>query len=162
MSDRASWPEAWCPTCRVAPGARCRNPNAQGRREPLSGESVWQELEARERFLTDALEPLISEYDDIIIDTPPNLGLLTVNALVVAELVVAPVRAEDDASLHGIRERRQTLHKLTDRLSARAPVLMPVLTRWQPLRISSRLIEQAPVVESLRPAVRVPARHHHT
>ena len=35
---------------------------------------------------------------------------------------------------------------------------MPILTRWQPLRISSRLIEQALVVESLRPAVRVPAR----
>src|SRR5690242_8013121 len=29
---------------------------------------------ARERFLTDALEPLIGEYDDILIDTPPNLG----------------------------------------------------------------------------------------
>jgi chromosome partitioning protein len=38
----------------------------------------------RERFLTDALEPMISEYDEIVIDTPPNLGLLTVNALVVA------------------------------------------------------------------------------
>ena len=35
---------------------------------------------------------------------------------------------------------------------------MPILTRWQPLRISSRLIEQSLVGESLRPAVRVPAR----
>ena len=35
---------------------------------------------------------------------------------------------------------------------------MPVLTRWHPLRISSRLIEQALVVEDLRAAVRVPAR----
>jgi chromosome partitioning protein len=112
----------------------------------------------RERFLTDALEPLIAEYDDIVLDTPPNLGLLTVNALVAAEVVIAPVSAEDDASLHGIRELRQTLGKLTDRLSAPSPALMPVLTRWQPLRISSRLIEQALVVENLRPAVRVPAR----
>lgn len=112
----------------------------------------------RERFLTEALEPLVGEYEDIIIDTPPNLGLLTVNALVVAELVVAPVSAEDDASLHGIRELRRTLRKLTDRLRAPSPVLMAVLTRWQPLRISSRLIEQALEVEGLRPAVRVPAR----
>ena len=112
----------------------------------------------RERFLADTLEPLTGDYDDIIIDTPPNLGLLTVNALVVAELVVAPVSAEDDASLHGIRELRQTLHKLTDRLGAPPPALMPVLTRWQPLRISSRLIEQALMVESLRPVIRVPAR----
>jgi chromosome partitioning protein len=112
----------------------------------------------RERFLTEALETLSGQYDDIVIDTPPNLGLLTVNALVVAELVIAPVSAEDDASLHGIRELRQTLRKLADRLSAPSPALMPVVTRWQPLRISSRLIEQALVVESLRPAVRVPAR----
>ncbi|HWK16746.1 MAG TPA: AAA family ATPase [Solirubrobacteraceae bacterium] len=112
----------------------------------------------RERFLTDALEPLIAEYDDIVLDTPPNLGLLTVNALVAAKVVIAPVSAEDDASLHGIRELRQTLGKLTDRLGAPSPALMPVLTRWQPLRISSRLIEQALVVENLRPAVRVPAR----
>ena len=112
----------------------------------------------RERFLSDALKPLIDDYDDIVIDTPPNLGLLTVNALVVAEHIIAPVSAEDDASLHGIRELRRTLGKLADRLSTPSPSLMPVLTRWQPLRISSRLIEQALVAESLRPAVRVPTR----
>lgn len=119
--------------------------------------SLVSEL-GRERFLTEALEPLTDEYDDIVIDTPPNLGLLTVNALVLAELVIAPVSAEDDASLHGIRELRRTLHKLTNRLNAPTPKLMPILTRWQPLRISSRLTEQALVIESLRPLVRVPAR----
>ena len=112
----------------------------------------------RERFLAEALEPLIGDYHDIVIDTPPNLGLLTVNALVVAELVIAPVSAEDDASLHGIGELRRTLHKLAARLGAPSPAPMSVLTRWHPLRISSRQIEHALVVESLRPAVRVPAR----
>ena len=112
----------------------------------------------RERVLTETLEPLIGEYEDIIIDTPPNLGLLTVNALVVAELVIAPVSAEDDASLYGIRELRRTLRQLADRLNAPSAVPMPILTRWHPLRISSRLIDQALVVESLRPVVRVPAR----
>jgi chromosome partitioning protein len=112
----------------------------------------------RERFLIDALEPLVGEYDDTIVDTPPNLGLLTVNALVAAELVIAPVSAEDDASLHGVRELRLTLGKLMGRLGAPPAALMPVLTRWQPLRISSRVIEQALVRENLRPAARVPAR----
>jgi hypothetical protein len=59
--------------------------------------------------------------------------------------------------LYGISELRQTLAKLTARLNASSPVLMPILTRWQPLRIS-RLIEQSLLLESLQPAVRVPAR----
>ncbi|MGH2894439.1 MAG: ParA family protein, partial [Solirubrobacteraceae bacterium] len=93
-----------------------------------------------------------------MIDTPPNLGLLTVNALVVAELVVAPVSGEDDASLHLIRELRQTLGRLAERLGSPAPELVAVLTRWQVQRISSRTIEQALVGEGLAPAVWIPAR----
>ena len=55
----------------------------------------------RELFLRDALEPLRDAYEHVVIDTPPNLGLLTVNALVCADRVLAPVSAEDEASLHG-------------------------------------------------------------
>jgi chromosome partitioning protein len=112
----------------------------------------------RERFLIEALEPVAGEYDDLIIDTPPNLGLLTVNALVAAEIVIAPVSAEDDASLHGIRELRQTLRKLTERLHAQPPELLAVLTRWQPARISSQRIEHAWVAGELQPVTRIPAR----
>jgi chromosome partitioning protein len=112
----------------------------------------------RERFLRDALEPVLERYDDIVIDTPPNLGLLTVNALVVAELVIAPVSAEDDASLHGIRELRRTIERLAERLGAPAAGLVALLTRWQPWRISSRAIEGSLAREGLRPAVRIPAR----
>ncbi len=52
----------------------------------------------RERFLRDALEPVTGNYDDVVIDTPPNLGLLTVNALVLAEMVLAPVTRTRDRS----------------------------------------------------------------
>ena len=45
----------------------------------------------RERFLHDALEPVVEDYDEVVIDTPPNLGLLTVNALVCADCVLSPV-----------------------------------------------------------------------
>jgi len=61
----------------------------------------------RELFLREALEPLLVDYDDVVVDTPPNLGLLTVNALVCADRVLAPVSAEDEASLHGIVELRR-------------------------------------------------------
>ncbi len=112
----------------------------------------------RERFLRDALEPVLAEYDHVVIDTPPNLGLLTVNALVLAEVVIAPVSAKDEESLHSIRELQRTVRRLADRLDRPALEIIAILTRWQPLRISSRIIEHGLVCEGLTPAVRIPAR----
>ena len=77
----------------------------------------------RERFLREALEAIVSEYDEVVIDTPPNLGLLTVNALVCADRIVAPVSAEDEGAVHGILELRVTItnRAAADRHLARAP-----------------------------------------
>ena len=66
---------------------------------PAAGELAGVEMSlvgelGRERFLHDAREPVIDDYDEVVIDTPPNLGLLTVNALVCADCVLAPVSAE--------------------------------------------------------------------
>ena len=91
-------------------------------------------------------------------DTPPNLGLLTVNALVCADRVLAPVSAEDEASLHGIVELRQTIARLSERLAVPPPGLVALLTRWQRQRISSREMEDALIAEALAPMVRVPSR----
>lgn len=112
----------------------------------------------RERFLSVALEPARASYDQVVIDTPPNLGLLTVNALVCADRVLAPVSAEDEASLHGIIELRTTLGRLADRLERPAPKLLAILTRWQPTRISSRRIEELLVSSDLTPLVRIRSR----
>jgi len=112
----------------------------------------------RERFLRDALEPVLDGYEHIVIDTPPNLGLLTVNALVCADLVLAPVSAEDEASLHGIVELRNTITRLAERLGVPAPRLVPLLTRWLRHRISSRSAEDALIAERLAPAGRIPSR----
>jgi chromosome partitioning protein len=132
----------------VIPGAR----ELAGIEMSLVGEM------ARERFLRDALDPIVGNYQQIVIDTPPNLGLLTVNALVCADTVLAPVSGEDEASVHGILELRQTITKLAERLGMPAPALTAVLTRWQPHRISSRRIEAALVRADLAPAARVRAR----
>jgi len=112
----------------------------------------------RELFLRDALAPVLDGYDHVMIDTPPNLGLLTVNALVLAELVIAPVSAEDEESLHGIRELQRTVRRLAQRLDRPALEIVAILIRWAPPRISSRVIEQALVCEGLSPAIRIPAR----
>jgi len=83
---------------------------------------------------------------------------LTVNALVCAGRVLAPVSAEDEASLHGIVELRQTITRLTERLGVPTPDLIALLTRWQRARISSRQMEDALIAEGLAPLGRIPAR----
>jgi chromosome partitioning protein len=112
----------------------------------------------RERFLRDALEPLLSSYDHVVIDTPPNLGLLTVNALVCAERVIAPVSAEDEGAVHGILELKGTIGKLAERLGVPAPRLFAVLTRWMPQRVSSQTVEHALIALDLAPAGRIRLR----
>jgi chromosome partitioning protein len=111
----------------------------------------------RERFLRDALEPVVGRYDDLLIDTPPNLGLLTVNALVCADTVLAPVSAEDEASVQGIVELRATIAKL-ERLGGPRPRLLSLLTRSAPRRIISEVIDKALIELDLAPVARIPAR----
>ena len=111
----------------------------------------------RERFLHDALDPVIGGYQRVVIDTPPNLGLLTVNALVCADTVLAPVSAEDEASVQGIVELRATIAKL-EQLGSSTPPLLALLTRWAPQRIISEVIEEALIGLDLSPVARIPAR----
>jgi chromosome partitioning protein len=131
----------------VIPGAR----ELAGVEMSLVGEM------GRERFLHNALDPVIASYQRIVIDTPPNLGLLTVNALVCADTVLAPVSAEDEASVQGIVELRATIAKL-ERLGGSRPRLLPLLTRWAPRRIISEVIDQALIELDLAPVARIPAR----
>jgi chromosome partitioning protein len=112
----------------------------------------------RELFLRDALDPVLGDYDDVVVDTPPNLGLLTVNALVCADRVLAPVSSEDEGSLHGILELRQTIARLGERLGVPAPDPIALLTRWQAQRISSRQMEGALAAVGLAPLGRIPSR----
>jgi len=70
----------------------------------------------RERALQKALEPVKSLYDYILIDTPPSLGLLTINAFVAATGVIVPVQTEY-LSLRGLVQLENTLQMVRDNLN---------------------------------------------
>jgi chromosome partitioning protein len=65
--------------------------------------------------LKDALEPLVAEYDRVLMDCPPNVGELTVSALLVANEIVCPVKMGDSNALRGISRLTQTVEKLNRR-----------------------------------------------
>lgn len=70
----------------------------------------------RERALERAIRPVRDLYDYILLDTPPSLGLLTINAMVAADGVIVPVQCEY-LSLRGLAQLRQTLAQVRDNLN---------------------------------------------
>src|SRR5947208_2401743 len=70
----------------------------------------------RERALQKAIEPIRSRYDYILIDTPPSLGLLTINAFVAATGVIVPVQTEY-LSLRGLVQLENTLSMIRENLN---------------------------------------------
>lgn len=113
---------------------------------------------ARETFLRTALEPVLDRYDLVVIDTPPNLGLLTVNALVPADLVLAPVSAEDEGAAQGTAELRATLGKVARLRGGSEPPLAVVMTKWRIDRVMASVVEEAVLGLGLRLAGRIPAQ----
>ncbi|WFB10259.1 ParA family protein [Streptomyces sp. LX-29] len=71
---------------------------------------------ARESTLQRALRPLMSDYDYIVIDCQPSLGLLTVNALTAAHKVIVPLECEFFA-LRGVALLTETIEKVQERLN---------------------------------------------
>jgi chromosome partitioning protein len=70
----------------------------------------------RERALQKALLPVLSRYDYILIDTPPSLGLLTINALTASDSVIVPVQCEY-LSLRGLVQLENTLSMIRENLN---------------------------------------------
>lgn len=86
--------------------------------EPLMGAEVELVSEiGRETKLKQALSPLVGQYDFIFIDSPPSLGLLTVNALVASHSVIIPMQCEYFA-LEGLSQLMRTIELVKERLNA--------------------------------------------
>ena len=87
------------------------------------------QAERRERVLKEALTPLFSEYDYMLIDCPPSLELLTVNALTAADSVLIPMQCEYYA-LEGIADLLTSIRICSRRLNRRLSVEGIILTMY--------------------------------
>ena len=82
---------------------------------------------AREQLLSKALQPLHCEYDYVIIDDPPSLGLITINGLTAADGIIIPVQCEYLA-LEGLSQLLSTIQQVRKVLNGRLKVAGVLLT----------------------------------
>ena len=86
-------------------------------------------LERREHRLRGALEPVMDSFSYVIIDCPPSLGLLTINALAAADRVLVPLQCEFYA-LEGLTHLLRTVKLVREKLNAGLEVEGIVLTMF--------------------------------
>lgn len=100
------------------------------------------EFDDREKLLTNALKPLRDKYDFIIVDCPPSLGLLTLNALTAADSVLIPVQCEYFA-LEGLGQLFNTINRVKKSLNANLDIEGVLLTMFDSrLRLSNQILEE--------------------
>jgi chromosome partitioning protein len=86
-------------------------------------------VEKREFVLRDALSSVLREFEFVIVDCPPSLGLLTLNALTAADRVLIPLQCEFYA-LEGLSHLIKTVSRVRERLNPRLDVLGILLTMF--------------------------------
>ena len=95
----------------------------------------------RERRLTEALEPLLEHYDIVLIDTPPTLGLVPVNALVASDGILIPVQTEYFA-LEGLALLAGTIREVRALLNPRLGVDGVLLTMHAPTLLNQQVASE--------------------
>jgi chromosome partitioning protein len=99
-------------------------------------------IENREFKMRDALAPLKDDYDFIIIDCSPSLGLITINALTASDSVVVPVQCEYFA-LEGLGKLLNTIKIIQSRLNTDLEIEGILLTMYDVrLRLSNQVVEE--------------------
>lgn len=98
-----------------------------------------QEL-SRETKLKAALEKVKDNYDFIIIDSPPSLGLLTINGLVAADHIIIPAQSEF-FSLEGLAQLLHNVQRVRTYLNPKLNLLGVVITMYDKRTILSRQVE---------------------
>ena len=114
-------------------------PSAAG----LSGAEVeLVNLPNREKRLKRAVEDVLANYDYVLVDCPPSLGLLTVNALVAAQGIIVPVQCEYLA-LEGLTRLMQTIGIVRRSLNPRLTVRGMLMTMFDGrARLSQQVVDE--------------------
>ena len=92
---------------------------------------------AREQALSRALQPVIAEYDVVLVDCQPSLGMLTINALTAADGVIVPLECEYFA-LRGVALLQETIEKVRDRLNPRLEIVGLLATMYDSRTVHGR------------------------
>jgi chromosome partitioning protein len=100
------------------------------------------DLPERERRLKHALADVLERYDVVLVDCPPSLGILTLNAMVAADLLLAPVQCEYLA-LEGVAQLMETIELVRATLNPRLELLGMLMTMYDPrTRLSSQVVDE--------------------
>jgi chromosome partitioning protein len=110
-------------------------------RELAGAEIELVDLEARETRLKSALQPVSAEYDFILIDCPPSLSLLTVNALTAAQRVLIPMQCEYYA-LEGLSDLVGTIKRVRANLNPQLEIAGLLRTMYDPRNTLSQHVSQ--------------------
>lgn len=96
----------------------------------------------REYFLREALEPIKEEYDYIIIDTPPTLGILTVNALTCSDSVIIPAQA-DIFSLQGFGQLNNLINQVKKFTNHNLKIKGVLLTKYSDRTVLNKALKKS-------------------
>lgn len=96
----------------------------------------------RLKMLRKAFKDLKSNYDFVVIDTPPNLGILSLNAFLVSDYIVVPMAA-DSFSIKGVRLLKQALDEVSEETEKEISVIGLLLTKYTDRTNVARLLEKS-------------------
>lgn len=136
LVDSAPAEKAVMPTCIEGLSIIC------SRIDLVGAEVELMNRRDREKALSKVLEPLKDDYDYILIDCSPSLGIITVNALTAADSVIIPVQAEYFA-LEGISQLLNTIRIIKSRLKPTLEIEGFLLTMYDArLRLANQIFEE--------------------
>lgn len=92
----------------------------------------------REFILRKAIKPILSKYDYILLDCPPSLGLISINALTAADMLIVPMSAEILPS-KGLRMLTDMVEQIQDGLNPSLYICGILITRYESARLSESI-----------------------